>query len=79
MTRVVKVGARYQVVIPKAIRKEIALRAGDEMIMAVAGKEIVLRPKGKRYSEYLRGLGKEIWRGIDAKAYVRKERRAWGN
>jgi plasmid stability protein len=26
----------------------------------------------------LQGLGKEIWAGTDADAYVRKEREAWG-
>jgi hypothetical protein len=25
----------------------------------------------------LRGLGKEIWRGIDAQEYVRRERDSW--
>ncbi len=26
----------------------------------------------------LRGLGKEIWRGIDAQEYVNQERDSWG-
>lgn len=26
----------------------------------------------------LRGLGKEIWQGIDAQEYVRQERASWG-
>ena len=27
----------------------------------------------------LRGLGKEIWRGVDAQEYVDAERESWGN
>lgn len=27
----------------------------------------------------LRGLGKELWQGIDAAEYIRRERDAWGS
>lgn len=47
--------------------------------------EIVLRslreesvePKTKRSLLELRGLGKEIWQGVDATEYVRQERDSW--
>ncbi len=34
-------------------------------------------PSGKHSLRELRGLGKEIWAGIDAQAYVNKERDEW--
>ena len=37
-----------------------------------------IAPQTKRSILELQGLGKEIWRGIDAQAYVRQERAAWG-
>ena len=33
-------------------------------------------PKRRSITE-LRGLGKEIWQGIDAQEYVKRERAAW--
>jgi hypothetical protein len=36
-------------------------------------------PTGKKHSiKELRGLGKEIWGGIDAQEYVNQERESWG-
>ena len=34
-------------------------------------------PKPKRSILELRGLGKEVWRGIDAQEYVNQERDSW--
>jgi hypothetical protein len=34
-------------------------------------------PKPKRSLLELRGLGKEIWEGIDAQEYVNQERSSW--
>ncbi|GAI25180.1 unnamed protein product, partial [marine sediment metagenome] len=31
----------------------------------------------RRYSEYMQGLGKEVWGGIEATEYVKREREAW--
>jgi len=47
-----------------------------EMISASLKK--TLRKKGVKHSIMeLEGLGADIWHGIDAKAYVRKERESW--
>jgi len=34
--------------------------------------------KASRRITELRGLGRELWRDIDAQEYVRRERNAWG-
>jgi hypothetical protein len=31
----------------------------------------------RKYSEYMQGLGKEVWKGVEAIEYVRSEREAW--
>lgn len=36
------------------------------------------QPRPKRSITELRGLGKEIWQGIDAQEYVNQERDSWG-
>ena len=77
MTKIVKLSSKYQVVIPREARKKLGLRAGDQLAVEVEGEKIILRPRPKNYTDYMLGLGKEIWDGIDASEYVRKERESW--
>ena len=78
MKNVVKVGKRYQVVIPKEAREQLGINVEDKLIVGVRNAQIIMHPKPRRYSEYMQGLGKEVWREIEATEYVRKEREAWG-
>lgn len=40
-----KVGPKYQVTIPRAVRKALRLEAGDLLEVRVAGREVLLKPK----------------------------------
>ena len=40
-------------------------------------EKITIYPKPKSYAKYALGLGKEIWQGVDAAEYVKKERQTW--
>lgn len=55
-----KISSRGQVVIPKAIREELGLKRGHEILMKVEGGKVIAEPI-KSYTESLRGLGKEVW------------------
>lgn len=44
-------------------------------LAGIVGEQLVPRPR--RSIRELRGLGKEIWQGVDAQEYVRAERAAW--
>ncbi|MEA3442766.1 MAG: AbrB/MazE/SpoVT family DNA-binding domain-containing protein [Chloroflexota bacterium] len=77
MSNVVKVGKRYQIVIPKKIREQLGVRVEDKLIASIRDGWIVMQPRPQRYSEYMQGLGKEVWRGIEATEYVKREREAW--
>ena len=77
MNNVVKVGKRYQIVIPKKVREQIGVNIEDELIVSIRNGWIVMQPRPRRYSEYMQGLGKEVWKGTEATEYVRKEREAW--
>jgi len=77
MNNIVKVGKRYQIVIPKKIREQFGVNIEDELIVGIRDGWIVMQLRPRRYSEYMQGLGKEVWRGIEATEYVRKEREAW--
>jgi len=77
MKNVVKVGKRYQVVTPKKVREQLGVNVEDELIVGVRNARIIMQPRPRRYSEYMQGLGKEVWKGVEATEYVRKEREAW--
>jgi AbrB family looped-hinge helix DNA binding protein len=40
-----KVGPKYQVTIPRAVREALRLEAGDLLEVRVAGREVMLKPK----------------------------------
>ena len=73
----VKVGPKYQVVIPLTIRKKVALLPKKEVFVEEINGVIVILPQPKSFAEFMLGLGKDVWKGIDPKTYVKKERANW--
>ncbi len=73
----VKVGPKYQVVIPKSIRDKVPLLPQEEVLVEEINGAIVILPHMKSFTEFMFGLGKKAWRGIDPKSYVKKERAGW--
>lgn len=74
---IIKLGSRCQIVIPAEIRKAANLSEGDELLVAKSGNAIIMVPKPKSYADYLMGLHKDIWQGVDPDIYVCKERDSW--
>ncbi|MDO9536601.1 MAG: AbrB/MazE/SpoVT family DNA-binding domain-containing protein [Bacillota bacterium] len=71
----VRVGKRYQVVIPAAIRKKTKIKVGDEMLLEVdKSGNLYLIPQPQSYTNTLKGLGEEIWENVDPLSYQRSER-----
>ena len=77
MKMMTKVSSKYQIVIPRDAREKLNLKVGDKLIIKSNNEKIIIYPQPKSYAKYALGLGKEIWQGIDATEYVRKEREAW--
>jgi len=73
----IKLGKKSQVVIPKEVRNAVGITEGDELIIDVVEDKIVIKQKPKSYSKKLKGLHKDVWRGIDPLKYVKKERESW--
>jgi AbrB family looped-hinge helix DNA binding protein len=73
----VKVGPKYQVVIPQAIRKKVPILPQKEVLVEEINGIIIILPQPDSYADLMFGLGKEIWKGIDPKSYVAKERASW--
>ncbi len=73
----VKVGPKYQVVIPQAIRKKVPLSPKKEVLVEEINGVILILPQPDSYTDLMLGLGKEVWKGIDPKTYIAKERAGW--
>ena len=77
MTESARLSRKNQVVIPKEVRKELGIGAGDEVLFEVRDGRALLRPKPKSYSKYMLGLHKDVWKGLRAEEYVEGERGKW--
>ena len=73
----VRVGPKYQVVIPQTVRRKVPISPKKEVIVEEVNGAIVILPQPKSFTEFMFGLGKDAWEGIDPKAYVKKERGQW--
>lgn len=78
MKATVTLSSKNQIAIPKAARKKLAIGPGDQLILDVEKDCLILKPKPKSYTKHLRGLYRSVWQKVDATAYIRKEREAWG-
>lgn len=72
-----KVGKKSQIVIPKEIRETVGISEGDELIVDVEEDRVILKVKPSSYSKRLKGLHKDVWKGIDPLKYVKSERESW--
>jgi len=77
MGMIVRVGPKYQVVIPSEIRQRIKIKPQDEVLVDIIGDVVIIIPKPASFTDFIIGLGKEVWEGIDTKDYLRKERESW--
>lgn len=76
--RIVTVGPKYQIVIPKEVRKKIKVRPGDQVGLYVEDSDTVtIDIKPKSWTERTRGMMKEAWKGIDTAAELEKMRNEW--
>lgn len=73
----VRVGKRYQVVVPKAVRQRFDIHEGDEMLLEVSRRGILLIPRPKSYTVHLAGLHHEVWENLDVDHYLDRERKTW--
>ena len=75
-TYTVRLGPKYQIVIPKAVREALHLGSEDRLLIMVEGGTVTLRPWPDSFSEMLHGLHREIWPD-DLDAWLEEERSSW--
>ena len=64
--RYTKINEKYQVVLPREIRKQCNLRPHEEVLIEYIDNVIVIIPKPVSFTEMGLGLGKDLWKGINA-------------
>ena len=74
---VVKVSSCYQIAVPRAARERLKIEKGDRLLVDVQDGIVVLVPCPEDYVDWLAGLHREVWAGLDTDAYLHQEREAW--
>jgi AbrB family looped-hinge helix DNA binding protein len=77
-TKLVKLGKKGQIVIPKALRESMGIKIGDLLLVTAEGDRISIIPPEK-YAKATRGLLKGLWGDTSDKVegYLKRERNSW--
>ena len=65
--------AKNQIVIPRAAREALRVKAGDKLLVVVRGDRVIVLQKPENHHAAIRGLGAGAYSG----GYLPKERRSW--
>lgn len=76
--QLVTVGSRYQIVIPKEVRKKVkGIIPGAKVAVSTSKNKVEVIPKQGDWVERTRGIMVEAWKGIDPAAEIDKMRDEW--
>ena len=68
----VKLSSKNQIVIPRAAREALGVKAGSRLLVVVRNGTVILTTKPKDYAEAIRGLAKPY-----PGKYLNEERESW--
>lgn len=73
-----KLTDKYQITIPREVRKRLGLKAGDLVYLAFEEEKVVLRAVRGGWTEATKGLGAELWKAEGGgEAVIERERESW--
>ncbi|MGH7885306.1 MAG: AbrB/MazE/SpoVT family DNA-binding domain-containing protein [Thermodesulfobacteriota bacterium] len=70
------VDQNYQIVIPKELRDKLNIKPKYKILVKEIDGTLVFIPKPKSYTDFMTGLGKEIW-SENSKNYIQNEKKSW--
>jgi len=74
----VTLSSKNQIVIPKEAREYVHLKAGDRLVITISTSgHLLLWKRPHNYTEHMKGLGKNFWKGLSANKYIGKLRNEW--
>ncbi len=75
---VVKLSRRNQMVLPKDAREALGVKPGGRLLVIVEEGSVRLLPAPEKWSEFIYGLGAEVWRELGGgEAFLAQERTSW--
>ena len=77
-TTVVKLNKRNRMVLPKAAREALGIEPGGRVLVVVQGQRVHLLPELEDWTDYVHGLGEDIWAALGGgERFLREERASW--
>lgn len=74
----VKLSERNQMVLPKAAREALNIKPGERVLVLIDGQTVRLLPEPENWSEYIYGLGEQVWTSLGGgEQFLAEERAAW--
>lgn len=77
-TAVARLGSQGQIVLPKEARDHLGLNPDDMVIIAIKDGVLQVTAKPKKYSDHIRGLGRDFWWELGGgEQFNRREKGSW--
>lgn len=73
---VVKLSKRNQMVLPKAAREALGIKPGGRVLVIVENKQVRLLPEPDNWTDYIYGLGDDVWATLGGGEQFLQEERA---
>lgn len=76
---VATISSKYQIVIPKQVRKQLELSVGSQVsVYPIDEYKAIIVKKPDDIVTAMRGLGKEVWQALGGtEKYIKRERASW--
>ncbi len=75
---VVRLSRRNQMVLPKAAREALGVKPGGRLLVIVEEGNVRLLPEPENWSEWMYGLGAEVWASLGgSETFLQEERASW--
>lgn len=76
--QLVTVGSKYQIVIPKEIRKKVkGINPGAKVAVSAGNQAVTIKPAENNWVERTYGMMSEVWKDIDPAKEIEKMRDEW--
>lgn len=74
----VKLSERNQMVLPRAARAALGVKPGGRVLVVVEQESVRLLPEPENWTDYIYGLGAEVWAALGGgEHFLAEERAAW--
>jgi antitoxin ChpS len=79
LTKIVRLGRKGQMVLPKEVREALKLKEGDSVLIALQDEGQAILTTPKRYAALTRGLLRGTWGQTkeEIELYIQRERASW--